>query len=139
MNFFLPSRLSIHSFLNQFQFKIICSCFFSCCSFMSRFISEPGKEPAKNYDKLTVGPERKEIFKLLSGEKKSYESKSVFFSSPSHWSVHTQGISFQVLILPRLLRRTNGEMRRGEKKTTSEIRKQIKYFINYLYFHNMII
>lgn len=36
----------------------------------------------------------------------------------------------------------SADKRRDEKrrkKTTSEIRKQIKYFINYLYFHNMII
>lgn len=90
----------------------------------------------KNYDKLTM--EGKEIFKLLSGWTKktknenitkSYESRNSFF----FWLVGEKGISFQV---QNLLRWYDRQRKMRTEKTTSEIRKQIKYIINYLYFHN---
>lgn len=106
---------------------------------MSLHFLNAGRKPAKSHDKLYGETEGKK-FSLSycrdeqKASEKSYESKSLFFCLGFFaGAVHTQGISFQVLILLRLPQRTTRD-EKTTRKTTSEIREQIKYFINYLYF-----
>lgn len=113
--YFRDSRLKV---FNQFQFKLI-QFFFAC-----------DKKPAKNMISSWRDRE-KEIVKLLSGWTKTSKKvmKSIFFARRcTHRESHFRFIFCWDCTTDK-----------KKEKTTSEIRKQIKYFINYLYFHNMII
>lgn len=83
--FLINSNLKLSAFLLRYM-----SFYFWC-----------GKKPVKNMISSYGGTEKmKKIFKLLSGWtkkiRKSYEKQIRFFHFTFRWSVHTQGISFQV-------------------------------------------
>lgn len=127
-------------FSNHFQFKII------CCSF--KFWCRCKREREKDSQKIMISlrwdrAREKKVSKLLSGWTKSITKKVMrgnrFFFCWNHSAGRCTHKESYFWDCTGTTDNRRWEEASAKQKTTSEIREQIKYFINYLYFHNMII